>query len=339
MDINDQIIHIVFTPNDYYAPYTAVTLQSVLEHSNNKKTYKIYFLHQDIKNDTIELLKEEINSFKNFSIEFINVSKYIDGYSFVKGNFPKEAYFRLLIPEIFSTLDKILYLDGDMICLADIAELYETELGDNLLASSRDITGIAPYYAAGGGGQGKHTKSTDRLLSLKISNIDDCFITGMLVINIKKFRKEFTTEELLKLAVFQEWQYADQDILNEICDKKTLLLPMEWDFTEDERAAYFPDYLKKEYLNAQKNIKIYHFLGLLKPWVNTVNMPFCELFWKYATRTPFIGIIIDRMQQNGFIGWHGYFDGPLMLIKRKQLGYRFIFQCLKTRILRNKKDK
>jgi alpha-N-acetylglucosamine transferase len=50
------------------------------------------------------------------------------------------------IPEMFSSYEKVIYLDCDLICCADIAELYKTNLGDNLLAAARDSSGIKNYH-------------------------------------------------------------------------------------------------------------------------------------------------------------------------------------------------
>jgi lipopolysaccharide biosynthesis glycosyltransferase len=232
-----------------------------------------------------------------------------------------------LIPDLFPDYEKVIYLDGDMICQTDLADLYRVDLGNRLLASSRDILGTGGYYRPKGF---KERRYRDEVL--KISNPDNYFIDGMLLINIAEFRKQFTVKKLLNFAVSREWKCHDQDVLNVLCDGKTLILPMEWDFTEDDdAAAYLPGYLQKEYFEAKKAPKIIHFAAKAKkPWENMVNVPFFELFWKYATRTPFIGAIIARMREKGLTGL-SYRERIRSDIKNRELGARFILSCFKQR--------
>jgi lipopolysaccharide biosynthesis glycosyltransferase len=233
----------------------------------------------------------------------------------------------LLIPELIPDYDKVIYLDGDMICCADVSALYDINIEDHLLASSRDIGNIGDYH---------NPKSQERRLYndtvLNLKRADDYFIAGMLVINIKAFHKNFTVKELLDFAVSRKWRAHDQDILNVLCQGKTLLLPIEWDFTwDDESAKYLPDFLKTEYDCTKEHPKIIHFPGERKPWLNVVNVPYFEYFWKYATRTPFIDVIIRRMAENGLTG-RTYKEHIFEDIKnRRKLGLRFITKCFLAR--------
>jgi lipopolysaccharide biosynthesis glycosyltransferase len=324
------IVPIVFSSNNYFAPYMAVMIQSIMENSDPGGRYRIFILHRDIVLSTMEKLKGQAGKYPHFSLEFIDVGEFIGGYDFYtanRGDITAETYFRLLIPELFPGYEKVIYLDGDMVCTVDIARLYQVDLGLNLLASSRDILGTGGYYRPE---NQKERFYKDRVL--KIANPDDYFIGGMMVINIPLFRETISTRELLAFAASREWKAHDQDVLNVLCQGKTLLLPMEWDFTQDDDAAsYLPEPLKKEYFEAKRAPKIVHFASeSKKPWQNAVNVPRFELFWKYATRTPFIDMILDRMGERGLIGL-SYRERIFSDIKNGKLGLRFILKCLKQR--------
>jgi lipopolysaccharide biosynthesis glycosyltransferase len=281
----------------------------------------------------MELLRGQIKKFTQFSIEFIDVGKNIDGYNFHLNNtdqqtgIPVETYFRLLIPELFSNYKKVIYLDGDMICRIDISDLYEIDIGNNLLASSRDIPLITSYY--------KLPESKRK----KLKCIDDYFIAGMLVFNIEEFAKTISISELLDLAASRRWEYQDQDVLNTVSAGKLFMLPMEWDFIYEGDVKYMPPHLQDEYLRAKENPKIIHFAGqYLKPWRSSVYVPYFELFWKHATRTPFIDTILERMWKNGLIG-RTYKERVFSDIKnRRQIGLRLILKAFLSRFSKNLKN-
>jgi lipopolysaccharide biosynthesis glycosyltransferase len=331
-------IPIVFASNEYFVPYMAATMQSIMENANPAKKYAFFVLHRDISLQTAELLKTQISGFGNFSIDLVEVSGFFAGYEFFIANrndISVETYFRLVIPEVFSEYEKVIYLDGDMICRADIGELFEIEMGDNLVAACRDITGIIGYY---------HDKikniRNNKAIILRAANMDNYFIAGMLVIHIAQFKNMFSTKYLLDFAVSRNWQAHDQDILNVLCEGKAMLLPLEWAFTYDDDAShYLPDYLLTEYDRAQKSPNIIHFAWRLrKPWKTPFNVPYFDFFWKYATRTPFIDIIISRMNEEHLIGLR-YAPQEWIISDIKNRGYiglRFLLKCIKIWLLRGR---
>lgn len=136
IDIYPDTIPIIFSSNDYFVPYMSSAMQSVMENADSGKRYAFFVLHRDITDSAISLLTAQIAAFTNFSIDFINVFEELKDFQlFTSGSITIETYFRLLIPELFSSYEKVIYLDCDLICCTDIAELYKTNLGDNLLAA------------------------------------------------------------------------------------------------------------------------------------------------------------------------------------------------------------
>jgi lipopolysaccharide biosynthesis glycosyltransferase len=323
-------VPIVFSSNNYFVPYMAAMIQSILENSNPGNNYRLFILHRDISASSMARLRCQTDQYPHFSLEFTDVGELVRDYKLYtanRDNITAEAYFRLLIPELFSGYEKVIYLDGDMICLVDINDLYRISLNGYPIASSRDILGIGGYYRPE-----NHRERHYKDQVLKISSPGDYFISGMLVINIEQFRKTMSAGELLDFAASREWKAHDQDVLNVLYEGRTLLLPMEWDFTQDDGAANFlPEPLQKEYFKARESPKIVHFASpAWKPWLNPVNVPYFELFWKYAARTPFLDIIIDRMRDKGLIGL-SYRERILSDVKNGNLGLRFILQCLRQR--------
>jgi lipopolysaccharide biosynthesis glycosyltransferase len=337
-------IPIVFASDDYFVPYMSAMMQSIMENADKNRKYNFFVLHQNISTFNIELLKQQCLFFSNFNIDFINVAHY-----FVKSKFfienrsdiTIETYFRLVIPYIFTEYEKVIYLDGDMICCTDIAQLYEIDLGNNLLASTRDILGVGTYYRYGKNGKYEQKEICDGIVALK--NKDNYFLNGLLIFNIKKWT--IPIDELFNFAASRKWLVHDQDILNVLCEGKALLLPLIYQFTDFSQdddfhycLNYLPENIKREYFDAQKNIKIIHFnTSIKKPWNMSVYVPYFALFWKYATRTPFIDVIIARMQEKKLLGKCALSlqERVLSDIRNKEsIGWRFILKCIKAKVLR-----
>jgi len=330
--MNNTEIPIVFSSNNYYVPYMAATIQSVMENAAQDRQYIFYILHQELSDDNIDLLKKQVSFFTRFSIEFINVSQYLSKYNlFISRHVTVETYFRLLIPDLLGKYRKVIYLDGDMICCADIALLFDIDLKGRLFAAVRDI-GVAWYYSP------KHSEEMKAVYSsvlLHLKNPDEYFCAGMCVFNIELLRKTISTDKLFELAQSREWQLWDQDVLNYLGEGKTLLLPYYWNYMRTPNEIYLPDYLRVDYKKAEKSPGIIHY----KPWNEENYAPYFELFWKYATRTPFIGLIIARMHERNLIDdTKSFREKILKAIKHRQgIGLKFILKdCIKAWIFREK---
>jgi lipopolysaccharide biosynthesis glycosyltransferase len=327
----EDTIPVVFAANNYYMPYMSAAMQSVMENAGLDRNYIFFILHREIDNDSMDLLRKQTADFHQFSIEFIDVTPHIEKYNlFVSRHITIETYFRLLIPELLFNYKKAIYLDGDMICRVDIASLFDSVLKDNLLAAVRD-TGVAWYYSP--------LPMNDIVFTVlsNLKNPDEYFCAGLTVFNIEAFRQTIPTEKLLQLAASREWPVHDQDILNVVAEGKTLLLPYCWNFMWTKLAKYLPEQLLKEYKQAEQNPKIIHY----KPWVTENYISHFEHFWKYATRTPFIDVILERMKSKELIMNESFEERIITNIsQRKGIGIRFIlYDCLKAWLFRDKSKK
>jgi lipopolysaccharide biosynthesis glycosyltransferase len=292
---------VVFSADNYFVPYMAALIQSIMDNARQPCRYRFFVLHRGISAENRELLRTQVASAPpqkagggeapSFSVDFIDVSAHIKGYRFPTHFLPVESYFRLLIPYLFE-YEKVIYLDSDMICNADLAELYAVDPGTKLLAACRDD------FLAGDRGRG-------HALSIGLNSHRDYFNAGMLLINRERFSRSIAMEQLLGLAVSRDWRFCDQDVLNVVCAGQTLILNMEWNAMVTMRNEdQFPPSLRQEYRRSRADPKITHFAGP-KPWDRRFSFGFnpvagkahLELFLRYAARTPFIATVRARMEQ------------------------------------------
>lgn len=279
-------VPIVLSANNNYVPYMGTTIQSILENSNSNFEYRVYIFHQDITADRQKRLRKIVDKKSNFQIEFVNVGEHFKKYTLHTEGISIEAYYRLLIPYYFTEYEKVIYIDSDTICFADISELYTYDLSENIVGAVQGIAEIGWYRS-----------STDHYWDsvLKIKNPENYFNSGLLVFNVELFKKAIDFDSLLKLSEREKWPCYDQDVLNIVCEDKVYFFPYEWNFIKYHTIPYVSEALQKTYYGAEKKPKMIHFATGHKPWnAGNSDAPYAQDFWKYATKTPFF----DRKRQN-----------------------------------------
>lgn len=292
-------IAVVLSANNYYVPYVATVLSSILTNSSAKYNYDILLMNKDINPHEQKKLKSIIEDKSNFSLRFINVSRFEESFKslFLRGHFTIETWFRLLLPEILPDYDKVLYLDSDLVVNADIAELYNTNIDKYLLAACHDADTAGLYN----GFEPKKKNYMDNIL--KIAKPYDYFQAGVILFNLAEFRKQLKTDETLKFAASYKWELLDQDVLNYLAQDKVKFVDMAWNVMYDwnyirikKIVSRAPKYLQDEYMTAHANPKIIHYAGPDKPWNNPLA-DYAEVFWKYAKDSGYYEAIIYRNTQ------------------------------------------
>lgn len=292
---NQNNVPVILACDNNYAPYGAITINSIIQNASEEKNYDIILLHTDISEENQKKILYLAKNKNNISIRILDVSSKIDEIKkdlFVHNFYSIATYFRILIPTICQKYDKVIYLDTDVVTCEDIANLYQINIGDNLLGATPDISAICQSNL------GK--KMPDRNLTyqdyfakiLGVSDINKYFQAGVLIINVNQCKKEdIYTQFMNKIKEIKNPFYVDQDILNSICyGKVTYITPM-WNHVAHIKSCnYFkgfvPDNMFQEYVKARGNPKLIHYTGPEKPWHNP-KWVLADNFWRYATQTPF----------------------------------------------------
>ena len=270
MENNLEVIPIFFAIDDGYMPFLAVALESLIDNASNNYYYSIKILYTNINEDN----KRKINKYKrdNVNIEFVDLNYYIEKVKdklYTRDYYTKTTYFRLFIANLYPQYNKAIYLDSDIVVLGDISELYNVELGDNLIAAAPDdviqTTRVFQEYA-------------EKVVG--VADYRNYFNAGILLMNLDEFRKFNFQEKFLYLLETIKFTVAqDQDYLNRLCKGKVKIIDKGWD-----RMPVATDDYPKE------NIKIIHYNLADKPW-RYDNIKYQEYFWKYAKRTEYYDFI------------------------------------------------
>ena len=288
-------IPIVMSVDDGYIPYLSVTLQSILDHISTDNFYTIYILYTQInKISKNKILKMQKN---NCLIKFVDIKSCfseINSSNFYCGNLSITTYFRIFIPEIFKNFEKVIYCDCDAIYLEDPAKLYQIDINNYLMGVASDIELIRQIYINEFGAHNYYKNI------LKLRNPYNYFQAGLLLMNIQELLKfDFCNICLNYIEKIKKPRYADQDILNIVCEDKVKYIDTRWNVENhilifNENIDYMlPHDILQTYMNALKNPYFLHFSGSIKPWHNPASLN-AELFWQYARKTPFYEEIIYR---------------------------------------------
>lgn len=218
--------------------------------------------------------EEKIRAIKgNYSINFlkIDVEKQFKGFN-VPGHLNLSTYSRLLIPSLKPELEKVLYIDTDVVALGNIAELYNVDLGNYALGAAWDKSRV--LY------------NTDTKEPLELSDDYKYFNAGVLLIDIQKWIRNEVVKSLFEIQRKYDGKipHADETLLNKYFDGNYKIFDISWDYT-DYDLVNAPD----------KEIKIRHFASSIKPWNSNytvlgkkiVPLKNFEDFWKYAKMTKF----------------------------------------------------
>lgn len=201
---------------------------------------------------------------------------------FCKEHFGIASIYRILIPQILSTdIDKVIYLDSDVVVNLDISELYHISLYDKPLgAIPEELNGVAPY-------------GVFDVCKRGYVNDKEYFNSGVLLMNLKVLRKE---EKLLRHGIdiinsIPDDKFFDQDLLNYCFSSRSLQLSLK-----------FNRFVRFAREDNEQDIKrnIYHYCGKLLSL--GTDDPFNRLWMDYFIKTPWfdssvIGSLYNQIKE------------------------------------------
>ncbi len=261
---NKNVVPIFMAVDDGYIPFLGVALKSVIENSSKENKYEIKILYTKVS----EKNQNKIKAYEteNVSIEFVDLSSKlheIEDKLYTRNYFSNTTYFRLFIPELYPEYDKAVYIDSDTVTLADIAELYNTDMGDSLIAGIPDgaVQAIPEFQ-----------EYVEKVVG--VIDYNNYFNAGIIVMNLKALREYKFQEKFLYMLEKVKFEVAqDQDYMNRLCKGRVKLLGFEWN--------RMPAMGKHE-----GELKLIHYNLGCKPWYFD-DVLYQEYFWKYAKKTEF----------------------------------------------------
>ena len=284
-------IHIGLSMDKYYFYPCIVLIASLLDNKAKSSFYNIHILFdKSIDDNFLGKINSTIYRLGENSVNVIFHKMGDDFNNYPTPFLPKSILYRLSLSSLLPDIDKIIYIDSDVLNFRDLSEMYNIELKDDI------------YYC----GQLDHVNIAKEINRLRIYP-EKYINSGIIIINLKAIRKDSVEEKIKKFILKYHLRFPDQGAINAICHNNTQILPYKYSrFAHNsfQRLIILNNEQKEKYrLNESELMKEYsnptliHFAGRSKPWNKNFKniLGLCWLF--YAKKS---GLFQEILNHYGF---------------------------------------
>ena len=304
----DLQIHFALSPwdlTDDYNRNAGVTLLSFLDHCPKDTKVTVHLLYDEKlctgKEKETEYNKQcyqEIADRYNCELIYhhVELPESLKNHPNITKQWSEGALLRLFLPELLPEVDKIIYLDCDVVVNTDIGKLWEIPLDNYYLAACLDDARI--YHSS------KKCRKFYNRVGIPLYKY---FNSGVIVLNLYEIRQKNPDfiDIIFNFMYENPVAFPDQDALNWYCRGNYLTLNQKYCvFSWWENAM---DY--------EGDCIIHYTIG--KPW-KSYNGTIDDCYWRYLSLTPWCkntGDLIHYLHQapdvfkslsmvkNDFFGW------------------------------------
>ena len=268
---------------------TGVMMQSVCVNNPDVDIVFHIIVDGDVTDDDKCDLEDVTAPYSGKSVVFYRASEFIKNIDFpALENSPltEATYYRLWLAEMLPIeVEKVLYLDGDVIVRHSLLLLWNTDIEGYAVAAVPDsLEGRAEFYRR-----------------LNYSPSLGYFNAGVLLVNLKYWRGCHVQTDFMRFI--QEFcdiiKFCDQDVLNCLFKESKVILPLTYNLT----SAFLwkePEFNTGKYVEELASTLIdpvvVHFASPEKPWYayQREPHPFRSTFLKYQNQTRWRGNKTDR---------------------------------------------
>lgn len=250
-------INICISCDDNYAQHAGVVIASILCNAKSQDSLSFYILDGGIsqdKKDKILSLKTNRDCLINFveineddfeDYKVVNTHKYIT----------LPTFYRLKLPQLLPDVNRVIYLDCDVVVNSSLSELFNTNMEEYSIAGVHDID------------------------KKDVHNNSTCVNAGVLVMDLDNMRKYNIQDKFLEWTKkhIYEIKKGDQQIINETLRGKIKILDDRWN-VQSSNFSNRSSFTQKP--------KIVHFVARKKPWHYASFSYHRDLYFKYLQLTP-----------------------------------------------------
>ncbi len=258
--------NICYSLDSKYTEQLAVSICSILKNADTRDNLNFYILDGGISEQdklNIDILK----NIKDFNIQYIKINRDdFSAYPMLKNYNEKfkdyhvtvPTYFRFKLPELLPDINKILYLDCDVIVRTSLNDLYNEGIENNSALMVLDV---------------EAENNAQRL------GLNKYYNAGVMLINLEFWRNNKVEESVLNYIQNNRekilWQ--DQDIINVILNESIKEVSEKWNFQYFSYNEITPEKLSEA--------DIVHLSGRFKPWIIPFEHPVYDIYYYYLSFT------------------------------------------------------
>ncbi len=243
-------IHIAFASDDNYSRYLGVCIASILISAESNDSFAFYVIDNGISEQNKKRLAE-LQTFRPHELFFLKPD--VERFQ----RLPKclywgiNTYLRLLLPEELPELDRILYLDCDMVVTDSLRELWREDLCGK-------AAGVVENYD-------DRTRGKERCAPRL--GLDFYFNAGMLLLDLKRIREKKLFSEVFQWCASNtdNLKFPDQDGLNLVLKDEIVKLPSRWNIQINPYVQIEELEDEEKRARVRECRGIVHFITSLKP--------------------------------------------------------------------------
>ncbi|MBS1401256.1 MAG: glycosyltransferase family 8 protein [Clostridia bacterium] len=241
--------------NKKYLPYFTALVRSFAD--NNPGEHTVYVA-------TKEVTEQDIEQYRAYIPDRVKVCPVAFCDDILEGapterRWPKEIYYRIFaagyLPE---SVDRVLYMDSDIIVKVDISDFYNTDFEDNFFVATTNVhSPFLKWFIRVKNGAEKNTVYVN---------------TGVLLMNLEKLRQEQSHDEVLSYIDRRKFflTLPDQDVISTLYGHKIKIADgYVYNLNERKIRGWNRRHSGKDKIKlgwVDENAKIIHYLGRNKPW-------------------------------------------------------------------------
>lgn len=283
-------VQVAVAADDFFAMPMAATLASIMINLDTEYRLEVTVLDGGIKPANVE--KVERLTSPRCTLHWVRPDspRFDQLVRRSASNYPAASWFRLLLPVVMpESVNRVIYIDTDVVVEDDLAKLWRTDLGDAWLAGA----GCGFSMADAG-----HLSQLD----LDVDLSGHYYNTGVLVIDLAAWRANDVVDLAFDYISSHSdvLPFADQDTLNIALSERWHTLPPRWNQTmairnhADGRPGLYD---LAEIEEAVENPAIIHFTEVKKPWFLGCTHPEVDRFFHYLDHTAWSGWRPTRIEE------------------------------------------
>lgn len=300
-------IHIACTSDDRYIAHTAAMLHSVRWHAPDADL-RVHFLSGSEPSREVRMPLAAMARELGIEMNWVDVPETLmEGLS-SRDYLSRVVWYRVFMPELLPELDRVLYLDSDVIAMASIGPLWATPLDNDYFAA---VTNVVPKHFA------------QRATQLGLPGAREYFNLGVALWNLDIMRKEGFTAGVLRYARenLPKLLWLEQDAINVLHWRRRRVLHPRWNCQNGIYCRSWGTGLLDpgEMQEALEAPALLHFEGgsFAKPWHLLSTHPLRERYYFHRRHTPWSLVIPEGVTPRNLV--KRYAPAPVLAWLRRVL--------------------
>lgn len=253
------MINVCISCDDNYAKYAGIVIASIIINAKEDDELSFYILDGGVS-ERAKVRIDRLKKIRDFNLQYIK----IDSSMFeIYKNIPTHnyisipSYYRLKLAELLPEVNRVIYLDCDVIVRKSLSELFNIDLGDNYIAGVLDT----------------RVKYKPKWKGTKYVN------SGVLLMDLEKIRNDNMENIFLTYTQghFDEIKTGDQDIINFALDGRIKIVDDNWN-------VQVSSFLSRS--SFTKDPYVIHYIARQKPWIFASYNHFKGEYFKVLEHTP-----------------------------------------------------